>query len=72
LGFALDHPQLGDAAQLLTGLEEFRQHLGGQLTLTMLEGIGRPLNIHEVDYNLLSQAIEQVREIGRTRLREAR
>lgn len=71
LGFALDHPQLGDAAQLLTGLEEFRQHLGGQLTLTMLEGIGRPRDIHEVDYSLLSQAIEQVREIGRTRLREA-
>ncbi len=65
LGFALDHPQLGDAGQLLAGLEEFRQHLGGRLTLTMLEGIGRPRDIHEVDYRLLSQAIEQVREIGR-------
>ena len=61
LGFALDHPQLGDSLQLLTGLEEFRQHLGGRLTLTMLKEIGRPVDIHEVDRKLLSQAIERVR-----------
>ena len=64
LGFSLDHPQLGDSEQLLTGLEEFRQHLGGRLTLTMLEGIGRPVNVHEVNRTLLRQAIEQVRKIG--------
>lgn len=66
LGFTLDHPQLGDSARLLEGLEEFRQHLGGRLTLTMLQELGRPLDIHEVDFTLLRQAIEQVREIGRT------
>ena len=43
LGFALDHPQLGDISQLLSGLEEFRQHLGGRLTLTMIGGIGQPI-----------------------------
>jgi len=62
LGFALDHPQLGDLQQLFTGLEEFRQHLGGRLTLTMLTGIGRPLDIHEVDRKLLRQAVQQVRQ----------
>ena len=66
LGFALEHPQLGDSKQLLEGLEEFRQHLGGRLTLTMLEGIGRSVDIHEVDDKLLSQAIDHVREFGRT------
>ena len=66
LGFALDHPQLGDSQQLLTGLEEFRQHLGGRLTLTMLRGIGRPLDIHEVDRQLLCRAIEQVRQVARS------
>ncbi len=67
LGFTLDHPQLGDRRQLLTGLEEFRQHLGGRLTLTMLKQIGRPVNVHEIDRGLMRRAVEQVRKFGRSR-----
>jgi 3-dehydroquinate synthase len=33
---------------LLKGLEEFREHLGGQLTLTMLRGIGAGIEVHEI------------------------
>ena len=33
----------------LDGLEEFREHLGGELTVTMLQGIGRGLEVHEID-----------------------
>ena len=66
LGFALDHPQLGDFRQLLTGLEEFRQHLGGRLTLTMLRGIGRPVNVHEVDRRLMRRAVQQVRRLAKS------
>jgi 3-dehydroquinate synthase len=66
LGFTLDHPQLGDFQQLLTGLEEFRQHLGGRLTLTMLAGIGRPVDVHEVDHKLLRRAVERVRQSARS------
>ena len=62
LGFALDHPQLGDLPQLLSGLEEFRQHLGGQLTVTMLQGVGRPIDIHDVNRDLMSEAIKRVRQ----------
>lgn len=60
LGFTLDCPQLYDCAALLEGLEEFRQHLGGRLTLTMLSGIGQPVEVHEVNRELLRQAIEIV------------
>lgn len=66
LGFTLDHPQLGDAETLFAGLEEFRQHLGGQLTLTMLRGIGQPFDVHEVDRRLMGQAIDRVRSYART------
>lgn len=65
LGFTLDHPQLADGQQLLTGLEEFRQHLGGRLTLTMLRGIGQALDVHEVDCPLMRRAIDQVRQSAR-------
>ncbi len=61
LGFTLDHPQLDDFDQLWAGLEEFRQHLGGRLTVTMLQGVGRPLDVHEIDRRLLQWAIRRVR-----------
>jgi len=60
LGLALDHPALHDTETLFAGLEEFRQHLGGRLTLTMLRGIGDPINVHEVDHDRMRTAIERV------------
>jgi 3-dehydroquinate synthase len=66
LGFALDHPQLGDLPQLLVGLEDFRQHLGGRLTLTMLRGIGQPMEVHEIDRDLMGRAVAQVRQYVRS------
>jgi 3-dehydroquinate synthase len=57
LGFSLSHPVLRDTETLLQGLEEFRQHLGGQLTLTMLRGVSDPVDIHEIDGALMRRAI---------------
>lgn len=34
---------------LLAGLQEFREHLGGQLHVTMLRGIGRSFEVTEMD-----------------------
>jgi len=64
LGFALDHPALQEATPLFDGLEEFRQHLGGRLTVTMLRGVGDPVDIHEVDLDLMRSAIERVARYG--------
>ena len=60
LGLPLDHPALHDTSRLFAGLEEFRQHLGGRLTVTMLQEIGRPLDVHEVDRKMMCAAIERV------------
>jgi 3-dehydroquinate synthase len=60
LGFSLDCPELRNVETLFAGLEEFRQHLGGRLTLTMLHAIGRPFEVHEVDRATMRKAIEQV------------
>jgi len=64
LGFALDHPSLRDVDALLGGLEEFRQHLGGRLTVTMLRGVGDPIDVHEVDRTLMAEAIARVSRHG--------
>lgn len=60
LGLPLDHAALNDTAGLFAGLEEFRQHLGGRLTLTMLRGIGDPIEVHEVDATAMGEAIRRV------------
>ena len=62
LGFDLHLPDLGpDGSQnLLQGLEEFREHLGGVLTITLLEGIGRKRDVHEIDRDIMAAAIAEM------------
>ena len=62
LGLLIDHPALQRRDELFDGLEEFRQHLGGRLTVTMLDGIGQPINVHSIDHDFMCQAIQRVRE----------
>ncbi len=69
LGFQLYANELhyADPAQqpvLLAGLEEFREHLGGKLTVTLLEAIGRGLEVHALDRDLLRAAMNELRERG--------
>ena len=62
LGFDLWHPVLEARASdgnqpLLQGLSEFREHLGGELTITLLEEIGRGIEVHEMDEARVREAI---------------
>ena len=72
LGLVLDHPALHDTATLFAGLEEFRQHLGGRLTVTMLEDVGRPIEVHDVDHVQMAEAIRQVAVFAKTQNSEGR
>jgi 3-dehydroquinate synthase len=54
LGFALWHDALArlDAEEkpaLLAGLREFREHLGGELTVTLLRAIGSGVEVDHID-----------------------
>ena len=65
LGLACTHELLsenGDDGRLLvqTGLEEFRQHLGGELTVTMLTALGTGVEIHEVCEHRLQRSVERL------------
>lgn len=44
---SLEHA--GTSQSILSGLEEFREHLGGELTIMLLRGIGRGVEVHEMD-----------------------
>jgi len=45
---------------VLSGLEEFREHLGGDLTVTLLKGIGHGVEVHEMR---LPKVIEAIHEL---------
>lgn len=62
LGFTLYHPTLGenDKLNLWEGLNEFREHLGGQLTITILEKLGKGKEIHEVDFEVMKLAVDEL------------
>ncbi len=66
LGLPLDHPALHDGAALFAGLEEFRQHLGGRLTLTMVPAIGRAIDVHHIDRPAMREAISRVSQFARS------
>ncbi|MEH2365476.1 3-dehydroquinate synthase [Nostoc sp.] len=70
LGFTLYVPELAqklsnleDPDCLFRGLTEFREHLGGELTLTLLKGIGKRIEVHEVDLFLYGQAISLLGDV---------
>lgn len=56
LDYKLDTPE--EKASLLHGLEEFREHLGGELTIMLLEKPGSGIEVHSVDYDLYREAIK--------------
>ncbi len=45
---------------LLAGLEEFREHLGGKLTITLLRAIGHGVEVNAMDEAKILQAIQEL------------
>ena len=68
LGFSLTHPLLdvtNEKSPLLQGLEEFREHLGGKLTITLLDGIGKGVEVHEMDSKLIQEASQWLKNTSK-------
>jgi 3-dehydroquinate synthase len=60
-------PELGahDASHprsVLRGLTEFREHLGGELTISLLRSIGDPLDVHEIDTARMIKSIAELKK----------
>ena len=65
LGLPIFHPllQKNDTTHpLLAGLEEFREHLGGRLTIMLLAAIGRGMEVHALDTAVVLRAAAALQE----------
>lgn len=68
LDFELYVPQLSQylvgqhMPSILMGLQEFREHLGGELTVMLLDKIGHGVETHVIDGDLVMKAIEMLKD----------
>ena len=67
LGFSLFanellHTDSANSPIVLAGLEEFREHLGGELTITLLKAIGTGIEVHEVQTPAVLQALQELQQ----------
>lgn len=46
---------------VLKGLEQFREHLGGELTITLPQSIGSKCEVHEMDADIVEDGIAQLK-----------
>lgn len=68
LGFSLFTPELlwqptgtqAGSLSVFEGLAEFREHLGGQLTIMLLQEIGRGIEVHAVDEGRYREAVRML------------
>jgi 3-dehydroquinate synthase len=60
LGEHLDEPD--HPASVLRGLDEFREHLGGTLTILMLRSIGAPFDVHDIRRDVMIRSIGVLRD----------
>lgn len=59
LGFPISYPHMDD--EIIKGLQEFREHLGGKLTIMLLNTIGTGFEVHEIDPKLVLTSIEYMK-----------
>ena len=72
LGLSLWHDSLGATGAagelpVLDGLREFREHLGGELTITLIAEIGRGVEVNSIDDGTMRTAIDWLRQRAESR-----
>jgi 3-dehydroquinate synthase len=72
LGFTLWHDALRQKNKkgqlsLMQGLADFQEHLGGELTITLLADIGRGVEVHEMNAERINHSIDWLQQQAQAR-----
>ena len=60
IGFNLYHPVL-EQLNVHRALEDFREHLGGRLCITLLSGAGSAVEVNQIQLDVMQDCVEQLR-----------
>jgi 3-dehydroquinate synthase len=68
LGFKLWNDELESRHEsgrlaVLQGLREFKEHLGGELTITLLSAIGKGIEVHEINDQWVTESIAWLKHL---------
>jgi 3-dehydroquinate synthase len=58
----LEQRRADGTLEILDGLAQFREHLGGVLTVTLPQGIGAKIEVHTMDPDLLERGVRALKE----------
>lgn len=67
IGFDTDIPieNQKDKTVLLEGIQEFQEHLGGELCITLITKIGAKQDVDNINFDIMKEAIDKLNNIGR-------
>ena len=68
LGLPVNHSLImpeNENSPIINGLQEFREHLGGRLTIMLLKSIGRGEEVHEMDVDLIKKAAKLLQQYNK-------
>jgi 3-dehydroquinate synthase len=51
--------------RVVAGLADFQEHLGGELTVTLIEAIGRGIEVHAMDEELIDRSIRWLKAMSK-------
>lgn len=70
MGFDLHFPitDENEMQELLKGIEEFREHLGGELTITLISDIGKKHDVHHIDTDIMKKALNLINESSESKV----
>ena len=65
IGFDLQMPVAneGEMTSLLSGIQEFQEHLGGELCITLITGIGEKHDVNVIDIDTMKKAVTTLNKI---------
>jgi 3-dehydroquinate synthase len=61
LELPLYHPAVA-SLNVGAALEEFREHLGGEMTITLLNGIGRKKEVNRIAVSVMERCINELKQ----------
>ncbi len=59
---ALEKENIDKSLELIKGLKDFQEHLGGELTITLLKEIGVGYEVNEINIKIVKESIKWLRE----------
>ena len=59
---AIEKTNKDNGLELIKGLKDFQEHLGGELTITLLKNIGVGFEVHEIDTSLVQETIQWLKD----------